>query len=337
MSREKTRDVTALGELLIDFTENGLSGQGNPLFEANPGGAPCNVLSMLSGLGHKTAFIGKVGDDMFGRMLKERASAQGIDLAGLEMDPEIPTTLAFVQKLPNGDRDFSFYRKPGADIMLTSEEVERHKELLENTSIFHFGTLSMTDETVDRATREALTIAKDNGAVISFDPNYRAPLWGSVDEAKEKMAFGMQNCDVLKISDNEIALLTGKGVRPDGTTDPGEIDEGMRILISRFDIPLAFATLGADGSKAYWQGRSVFVPGFKNPDTIETTGAGDTFCACALHFILRFGLKDLDEDKLKELLTFANAAASLITTRKGALAVMPSKEEVQAYIDRYNR
>lgn len=337
MKQNRKYAVTALGELLVDFTCSGESAQGNPVYEANPGGAPCNVLSMLSRLGDSTAFIGKVGDDMFGRMLKDKAARQGIDMSGLEMDKSIPTTLAFVQKLPNGDRDFSFYRKPGADIMLTSEEVEHHKELLEDTSIFHFGTLSMTDETVDRATREALTIAKDNGAVISFDPNYRAPLWGSVDEAKEKMAFGMQNCDVLKISDNEIALLTGKGVRPDGTTDPAEIDEGMRILISRFDIPLAFATLGADGSKAYWQGRSVFVPGFKNPDTIETTGAGDTFCACALHFILRFGLKDLDEDKLKELLTFANAAASLITTRKGALAVMPSKEEVQAYIDRYNR
>ncbi|MBQ1290020.1 MAG: carbohydrate kinase [Lachnospiraceae bacterium] len=322
MARDKSIDVTALGELLIDFTQNGMSPQGNPLFEANPGGAPCNVLSMLTRLGHRTAFIGKVGDDMFGRMLRERAEAQGIDMSGLVTDRVVRTTLAFVQTFADGDRDFSFYRNPGADVMLTRDEVERNKELLEQARIFHFGTLSMTDETVERATKEALTIAKDNGALISFDPNLRPPLWKSEDMAREKIVFGLENCDILKISDNEIEFMTG--------TD--DIDRGVRTLIDRFDIPLVFATLGKDGSKAFYSGRVVFEEGFANPDTIETTGAGDTFCACALHFVLKYGIRNLDDAHLHELLTFANAAASLITTRKGALCVMPQPEEVEAFI-----
>lgn len=332
MRAEKTIDVTALGELLVDFTQNGESAQGNPLFEANPGGAPCNVLSMLSRLGHKTAFIGKVGDDMFGQMLEKRAAEQGINMSGLEKDTQVHTTLAFVHKLPDGNRDFSFYRKPGADVCLTAEEVDRHKELIQKARIFHFGTLSMTDESVDRATREALTIAKDNGALITFDPNYRPPLWGSEEEARQKMTFGMEMCDVMKISDNEVAFLTGEGMRPDGSLDMAGIDDGIAALQSRFDIPVVFATLGPDGSKAYTKNSKVYVPGFKNPATIETTGAGDTFCACAIHYILEYGINGLTEGVLKELLTFANAAASLITTRKGALAVMPTKEEIAEYL-----
>lgn len=322
---DKQYDVTALGELLVDFTAGPVSSQGNPTFEANPGGAPCNVLSMLQRLGNRTAFIGKVGQDAFGEMLRSRAAEQGIDMSGLSTDKSVHTTLAFVQKLANGDRDFSFYRKPGADIMLTPEDVDAHKELIENTRIFHFGTLSMTDETVDRATREALTIAKDNGAVISFDPNYREPLWDSVEMAKEKMAFGMANTDIMKISDNEIELLTGEK----------DLDKGVRELIDRFEIPLVFATLGPDGSRAYYKGEMVERAGFRNPKTIETTGAGDTFCACGLHFVLKYGIDGFDRDKLMELLTFANAAASLITTRRGALAVMPTEQEVKEYIASY--
>lgn len=323
--RERIYDVTALGELLVDFTEGPVSTQGNPTFEANPGGAPCNVLSMLSRLGHKTAFIGKVGRDAFGSMLRQKAAAQGIDMTGLVTDREVHTTLAFVQKLPNGDRDFSFYRKPGADVMLRPEEVRAHSELIEKARIFHFGTLSMTDELVERATLEALTIAKDNGVLISFDPNYRAPLWSSEERAKDKMIFGLRNTDILKISDNEITFLTGDE----------NVDRGVRTLIDRYEIPLVFATLGPDGSRAYYKGQSVERAGFCNPDTIETTGAGDTFCACALHFVLEYGIRDLDAGKLSELLTFANAAASLITTRRGALAVMPTKEEVLEYIETF--
>ena len=322
MAQDKRIDVTALGELLIDFTENGTSTQGNPLMEANPGGAPCNVLAMLAKLGHPTAFIGKVGEDMFGRMLKERTLAQGIDMSGLMMDKEVHTTLAFVHTFEDGDREFSFYRNPGADVMLTPEEVEKSKSLIEDAKIFHFGTLSMTHDTVERATREALTIAKDNGALVSFDPNLRPPLWKSEEMARDKIIFGLENCDVLKISDNEIEFMTG--------TD--DYDKGVRQLIDRYEIPLVFATLGRDGSKAFYKDSLVFEPGFINPSTIETTGAGDTFCASALHFVLQYGLKNLNEEKLHELLTFANAAASIITTRKGALSVMPEKEEVLRFI-----
>ncbi len=328
MGFEKKYDVTALGELLIDFTQNGMSAQGNNLFEANPGGAPCNVLAMLTKAGRKTAFIGKVGNDMFGRMLKVKAAEQGLDMSGLMMDDEIHTTLAFVEKLPNGDRDFSFYRKPGADIMLKAEEVVAHKELIEGAKIFHFGTLSMTDAEVEEATKTALKIAKESGCIISFDPNLRPPLWDSEEKAKEKIRFGFANCDVLKISDNEITFMTGEE----------DLEKGIHMIIDEYKIPLVFATFGPDGSKAYCDGHEVYEEGFLNPNTIETTGAGDTFCASALHHVLKYGIEGLKEEAhLHELLTFANAAASLVTTRKGALCVMPSVEEVLAYIEKAGR
>ncbi len=328
-------DVTALGELLIDFTENGVSGQGNPLFEANPGGAPCNLLAMLQKAGCKTAFIGKVGEDMFGDMLETRAGSTGIDLSGLVKDPEINTTLAFVHTLEGGDREFSFYRKPGADMMLTAEEVEENASLIRDARIFHFGTLSMTHDTVAAASEKAISIAEEAGCIRSFDPNLRPPLWNSEERAKEKIAYGFEHCDVLKISDNEIEFMTGK-------TD---LNEGIHDLIRKYQIPLIFATYGPDGSKAYYlppekrTGNaspddyiSVFKDSFRNPDTIETTGAGDCFGGSALSFVLKYGLDGFDEEKLNELLTFANAAASIVTTRKGALCVMPDEAEVEAFI-----
>ncbi|MBR0410864.1 MAG: carbohydrate kinase [Eubacterium sp.] len=328
-------DVTALGELLIDFTENGVSGQGNPLFEANPGGAPCNLLAMLQKAGDKTAFIGKVGDDMFGNMLEERAGSTGIDLSGLVKDPLVNTTLAFVHTLPGGDREFSFYRRPGADMMLTAEEVLRHQDLIREARIFHFGTLSMTHDVVEQASVKAIEIAKEAGCILSFDPNLRPPLWDSEEKAREKITYGFGQCDVLKISDNEIEFMTGKQ----------DLEEGIYDLIRQYQIPLIFATFGKDGSKAYYLPKDkrngqagpedyikVFVDGFANPDTIETTGAGDTFGGSALHFVLKYGLDGFDEAKLKELLTFANAAASIVTTRKGALCVMPEEEEVAAFL-----
>lgn len=318
----KKLDIVALGELLIDFTAGGDSSQGNPMFEANPGGAPCNVLSMLQNLGNNTGFIGKVGCDYFGKLLKERVKKQGVDTTGLTMDDEVHTTLAFVHKLPNGDRDFSFYRKPGADMMLTVEEVIENADLIRNADIFHLGTLSMTDEPARGATKRAVEIAKNSGALISFDPNYRQPLWDSVDSALQAMKYGFENCDILKISDNEIDLFTG-------CTD---ILEGAKKIKEEYSIPIVFATLGPDGSIALYKDMVVKRDGFKNPDTIETTGAGDTFCACAIDYIHRNGLDDLSKEGLYECLTFANAAASIITTRKGALSVMPSKEEVIEFI-----
>ncbi len=327
MGFDKTIDVTALGELLIDFTDHGISDQGNPVLEANPGGAPCNVLAYLNKAGRKAAFIGKVGNDIFGRMLKKRTEEQGIDMSALMMDEEVHTTLAFVEKLPNGDRDFSFYRKPGADIMITKEEIIAHRDVIEKAKIFHLGTLSMTDEPANEATLEALKIAKAAGCLISFDPNLRPPLWSSEELAKEKIAYGLGLCDILKISDNEIEFMTGE-------TD---LDKGMRILLEKYQIPLAFATFGPDGSKAYYKGMEVYEAGFANPDTIETTGAGDTFCASALHCVLEWGMDGLTEERLHELLTFANAGASLITTRRGALGVMPTPAEVAEYRKGYGR
>ena len=317
---DRKYDVVALGELLIDFTENGLSGQGNPLLEANPGGAPCNVLAMLNRLGKKTAFIGKVGNDQFGKMLKEVVEESGTDVSGLAMDEQVHTTLAFVHTFPDGDREFSFYRNPGADMMLTKEEVD--PEIIKNARIFHFGTLSSTHAGVREATRYAIDVAKENGLLVSFDPNLREPLWESLDQAKEEILYGMSKCDILKISDNEMEFMTG-------TTD---YNKGVVMLREQFDIPLICVTLGREGSRAFYKDMIVEAAPFVREDTIETTGAGDTFEACTLNYILEHGLEDLTEENLKEMLTFANAGASIITTRKGALKVMPEKEEIEKVI-----
>ncbi len=313
----KTFDVTALGELLIDFTENGVSLQGNPLFEANPGGAPCNVLAMLSRLGHKTAFIGKVGKDFFGEQLKAAIQEQGIHADYLRMDEKVHTTLALVHTFPDGDRDFSFYREPGADMMLTEEEVP--EALLADTKLFHFGTLSMTHEGVRRATKKAVTLAKQSGAWISFDPNLRPPLWKSMEEARQQVLYGLEHCDILKISDNEIRWLTGEE----------DYTAGAEWIYARYRTPLILVSMGKDGSRAYYHGRMAAegMP-YLRTDTIETTGAGDTFCGCVLHFIVENGLDGLTDGDLAEMLDFANRAASIITTRKGALRVMPTKEEI---------
>ena len=314
---ERKYDVTALGELLIDFTENGNSEQGNPLMEANPGGAPCNMLSMIQKLGGTTAFIGKVGKDMFGRQLRQAVESVGIDTRNLMEDEEVHTTLAFVHTFPDGDRDFSFYRNPGADMMLTKEEIQ--EDLIRNSKVFHFGTLSSTHEGVREATRYAIDVAKEAGCLVSFDPNLRPPLWKTLEDARKEIEYGLYKTDILKISDNEVEFLCG-------TSD---YDEGAKMLIEKYNIPFVCVTLGKDGSRAYYKGMHVEVPGFVQKNTIETTGAGDTFCGCMLHYIIQHGLEDLTEEDLRELLTFANAAASVITTRKGALAVMPSKEEVE--------
>lgn len=316
----KTYDVIALGELLIDFTQNGLSEQGNGLFEANPGGAPCNVLSMLNNLGKKTSFIGKVGKDQFGFTLKKALDELGIGTENLMMDEEIHTTLALVHTFEDGDRDFSFYRNPGADMMLRADELK--EDLLKDTRLFHFGTLSMTHEGVREATKKALAIAKEAGALVSFDPNLREPLWDSLDHAKEQIRWGLGQCDLLKISDNEIQWLTGE-------TD---FTEGVKKIREEFRIPLILVSMGKEGSRAYYKDGYVEVAPFLQENTIETTGAGDTFCACIINYVLEHGLEDLTDAQLKEMLTFANASASIITTRKGALRVMPTKEEVLAFL-----
>ncbi len=313
---EKKIDVTAMGELLIDFAKNGQSEQGNDLFEACPGGAPCNVLAMLNKLSRKTAFIGKVGDDQFGRLLKDTVAGAGINVDGLCMDDEIPTTLAFVHTFPDGDREFSFYRKPGADMMLKEEDVDY--DIIRSSRVFHFGTLSMTGEPARTATKRALEAAKEAGCLITFDPNLRPPLWKTLEEAKEQMEYGFQYCDVLKISDNEIQFVSGLD----------DYDDGIRYLQEKDQIPLIFLTMGKEGSRAYFKDLRVERPGC-TVKAIETTGAGDTFCGCAIHGVLTYGLEGLTEENLGEILSFANAGAALITLKKGAIRSMPEREDIE--------
>lgn len=316
---DKIYDVTALGEMLIDFTLNGQSGQGNNMFEACPGGAPCNVLAMLNKLGKKTAFIGKVGQDQFGRLLKDTIDELGIETKGLILDEQIHTTLAFVHTFPDGDREFSFYRKPGADMMLREDEV--NYDLIRQSKVFHFGTLSMTDEPVLSATKKALDVAKEAGCLITFDPNLRPPLWDSLDNAKEAMEYGFNYCDVLKISDNEIQFVSGKE----------DYDEGILYLKEKYRIPLIFLTMGKEGSRAYYKGTRVEQKGYK-VKAIETTGAGDTFCGCAINGILDHGLDMLTESQLARILSYANAGAALITTKKGAIRSMPEPKDIDELI-----
>lgn len=317
----KKYDVTALGELLIDFTYTGTSEQGNSLLEANPGGAPCNVLALLNQCGRTTNFIGKVGKDQFGYLLRDTLADLKIGMDGLCFDEEVNTTLAFVKTFENGDRDFAFYRNPGADMMLTEEEVQ--EEQVKNSQIFHFGTLSMTAEGVCRATEKAVNAAKDAGVLISFDPNLRIPLWKDLQIAKEKMEYGLSKADVCKISEEEVEFLTGEK----------EIERGAQILRDRFPVKLLLVTAGAEGSYAFYKDMKVYHPSFKLGGTIETTGAGDTFCGSILHNLLEHNIEALTEEDLKQMLIFANAAAYLVTTKKGAIRSMPKIDEVYRIIE----
>lgn len=313
----KNYDICALGELLIDLTQNGLSSQGNPILEANPGGAPCNVLALMSRLGRRTAFLGKIGSDGFGDQLARALEETGICTAGLRRDRHIHTTLAVVHTLPGGDRDFSFYRNPGADVQLSPEELDEN--LIRSSKIFHFGSLSMTDEPCRSATRRAIAIAEEAGILRSFDPNLRPPLWTDLNAAREQILYGLAHCDILKISDNEIQWLTGEA----------DFDRAVQWLKAHFQIPLILLTLGKDGSRAYCGKVRAEQPGF-TVDTIETTGAGDTFFGAILHQILSKGWREYTRQELEQMLRFANAAAAIITTRRGALRVMPTPDEIYA-------
>lgn len=317
----KQFDVISLGELLIDFTMNGKSDQGNDMFEACPGGAVSNVLAMLNKLGKKTAFYGKIGKDQFGILLRKTLDDVGIDTSHLLTDPDVNTTLAFVHTFPDGDRDFSFYRNPGADMMLCEDEID--PDFLRTAKIFHFGTLSMTHDMVRKATKKALSAVKEAGLIISFDPNLRPPLWPDMETAKEQMRFGFGCCDILKISDNEIQFISGKE----------DYDEGIAWLQEKYQIPLVLLTMGKDGSRAYYKGLRVERKGLVC-EAVETTGAGDTFCGSALGYILEHGLDGLGEKELGEMLEFANAAAAYITTKKGAIRSMPEKSEVLSFMEK---
>lgn len=308
-------DVIALGELLIDFTPYGKSNQNNDLLEVNPGGAPCNVLAILSKLGYKTGFIGKVGNDGFGKLLKSTLEDEGISTNGLVLSDEYNTTAAFVHLDENGERSFSFYRNMGADEMLTEEEI--NVDMIKNSKIFHFGTLSMTKNPAKSATKKAVDIARENGVLVSFDPNYRPALWKDEDLAKEAIEYGLSKCDILKISDNELELIT----------NINDVNEAIIEIKNKYNIKLILVTLGEKGSM-YWYNNCIgYRRGFEG-NVVDTTGAGDTFHGALLSKIVDKDLKNINIAYLDKALDFANAAGSVIVGRKGSLKSMPTLDEI---------
>lgn len=312
-----TYDVVTLGELLIDFTPCGKSEAGQRLFEQNAGGAVANAVGAVIRLGGSGAFIGKVGDDMHGRFLRETLAEIGVDVRGLIVDPEVFTTLAFVG-LENGERSFSFARKPGADTRLTAEEIP--EELLREGFIFHCGSLSLTDEPARGATLYALKKAKEYGAVISYDPNYRASLWPDEESAKEQMRSVVPFVDFMKISDEETALLT----------DAAAPEEAAERLLEQ-GVSCVAVTLGKDGALVCNKEGSLHVPG-KTVRPTDTTGAGDAFWGGMLYCLSRDRIRpeDLSLEKAAEYAAFANAVAALCVTKHGGLPSLPSLEEVKA-------
>ena len=310
-------DVVALGELLIDFTCEKADKDGYPTMAAHPGGAPANFLAALTKYGAKTALIGKVGADTFGKLLLGTLRNAGIDTRGMIVDETSFTTLAFVTLDENGNREFAFARKPGADTRLTAEEIDY--SLIDEAKVFHFGTLSLTDEPARTATQKAVAYAKEHGKLISCDPNLRLPLWRSAEEAKEQLLWAIAQADVVKISDNEVEFLFG--------CSPAE---GAERILRDFGAKLVFVTCGADG--CYFKNARACgqVPALKGLKVIDTTGAGDIFGGSAMRKLLESGVapEDLDEAKLREITAFACAAASLSATKPGGISTVPSLEEV---------
>lgn len=311
-------DIVALGESLIDFTPSGVNEFGVALYGCNPGGAPANVLAMNAKLGGHPAFIGKVGEDGFGAFLEKTMKDAGIDVSGLVKDKKVHTTLAFVQLDETGDRSFSFYRKPGADICLEASEVK--EDILTNSRIFHFGSLSFTDEPVRSATIAAVEKAKAAGAIISYDPNYRPALWDSEEQAAEMMKVGLKYADILKVAKEEMELLTGES----------DIARGSAIL-SSYGARLVMVTDGANGSYFHNSVADGHVPAFK-VKVVDTNGSGDAFWGALLY---RIADKTPDEmavltkEQLTEIVTFANAAGGLTATAHGAIPAMPNEAQIR--------
>ena len=311
------KDVVTLGELLIDFATQSSDGDGYPTMAAHPGGAPANFLAALTKFGAKTALLGKVGTDAFGKMLLGTLKKTGIETRGLLTDDRYFTTLAFVTFDQHGDREFSFSRKPGADTMLTFDELDL--SLIDEARVFHFGTLSLTDEPARSTTYQAVAYAKAQGKLITYDPNLRKPLWHSLEEAREQLIWGLTQADVVKISDEEVDFLFGLGVQ-----------EGAEYILNHFDVKLVFVTCGADG--CWFQNRRARgqVPGITGLKVIDTTGAGDIFGGSAVWKLLQTGEKpeELEEDALRDIATFACTSASLSTTRSGGISSVPAYSEV---------
>lgn len=310
-------DVVALGELLIDFTCLSADADGYPTMAAHPGGAPANFLAALAKYGAKTALLGKVGDDTFGRLLLETLRRAGIETRGMIAAPDVFTTLAFVTLDARGEREFAFARKPGADTCLSFSEIDL--SLIDEARVFHFGTLSLTDEPSRSATRQAVAYARSRGKMITYDPNLRLPLWKSPAEAKEQLLWGLGQADVVKISDEEVHFLFGLGAK-----------DGMEHICRNFPAKLVFVTCGADG--CYFQnaraaGWEAALPGLHVADT---TGAGDIFGGSAVWKLLQCGAapEELDESALRVIVSFANATAGLSTTRPGGISSIPEYEDV---------
>lgn len=314
---ENMFDVVALGELLIDFTPVGHTPAGSPVFEANPGGAPANVLAAVSKLGGKSAFIGKVGDDQFGHFLEEVLKSHGIDTAGLSFSDSVNTTLAFVHLDQKGERSFSFYRNPGADIMLDVQDIK--PEIIADTRIFHFGSLSLTHEPARSATLHALNLAKKKNKVISFDPNWRPPLWKDDAAAREGMFLGLQSADILKLSEEEMEFLTGEQ----------DLEKGSGKLFD-MGIKLVLVTMGEKGCFYRCSSGTGSVKAY-DVRVLDTTGAGDAFMGALLYGICKRGilLDEINVQELEGILDFASAAGGLCTTKRGGIPAMPTLEEVR--------
>ena len=312
-------DVVALGELLIDFTCVSADADGYPTMAAHPGGAPANFLAAVTKFGGKTALLGKVGADTFGRLLTGTLGQAGIETRGIVASSDVFTTLAFVTLDEHGDREFAFSRKPGADTQLRFSELEL--PLIDDAKAFHFGTLSLTDEPARATTYRAVAYAKERGKLITFDPNLRKPLWKDLDTAKEQMLWGLSQADVVKISDEEIEFLFGLSPQ-----------EGAKKILSEYGVKLVFATCGADGCWFENQNACGHVDSLKGIKVVDTTGAGDIFGGSAVRKVLQTGKRpeELSEAELREIVCFACAAAGLSTTRPGGISSVPEPEEVNA-------
>lgn len=316
---QREYDVIALGELLVDFNALHSNDFDSVVYESNPGGAPCNVLAMLSNLQKRTAFIGKVGDDFLGHALQQRIVRMGISTEGLSKDKKRNTTLAFLNDSKTYPHQYLFYRNRTADMNLDEGDVDA--DMLSRTRIFHFGSLSFTHKRCRKATRKAIKAAKSKHRLISFDPNYRPVLWPGEEEARKWLLYGCSVCDILKVEASELAFITQQ------TT----IQNGVDFLQKHYSISLILVTSGEAGSQAFMGNRKVYQEAFLTNRTIDTTGAGDTFLGCCLAYILEQGM-ELSDHQLQEMLFRANAAASLETTRKGAIRAMPTQAELEDYL-----
>lgn len=310
-------DVTAMGELLIDFACREVDAAGYPTMKANPGGAPGNLLAALNCYGCKTAFLGKVGDDAFGRMLVGTMKNAGIETRGILMDNTVFTTLAFVTFDETGNRSFSFARKPGADTQIRFEEMDL--SLIDECRDFHFGTLSLTGEPARSATQQAVAYAKEKGKIISFDPNLRKPLWDDLEEAKKQILWGLEQADVVKISDEEVDFLFGLNPQ-----------EGAQHILDHYGVKLVFVTCGADGCCFMSRTAKGHVPGLQGIQVVDTTGAGDIFGGSVVHKLLETGKapQELTAEELREAVRFACASAGLSTMRYGGISSVPEYEDV---------